>query len=43
METDLAENFGRAAVPVRSSCDEGWPGQDYREHRQIPGRTCSIS
>jgi len=37
METDLAESIGRTAVPVRSSRDEGWPGQDYRKHRQVPG------
>ena len=37
MYVDLAEDLSRAAVPVWAPCDEGWPGQDNREHGQVSG------
>ena len=39
---DLAEDLSRAAVPVWAPCDEGWPGQDNREHGQVSGNRAAV-
>ena len=42
MYVDLAEDLSRAAVPVWAPCDEGWPGQDNREHGQVSGNRAAV-